>query len=471
MTRRHGDTETRRGRSHAALLLLAILIASRCSFGSDVRIARRILEGHRRKARVKPLPFSQVIRLKITLPGRTEAQGTAEIEWDSLRYRESLSSAGLTTIRGIQGGKAYFTDEDGVTRVASEPVLAELLTRSYFWRRAYLFEDLQRARIGLGPADESSLSVKITPRGGNALLLTFSRRDSRLLSARSPRFDLAFETPSRFRDASRRDSPIEAEVRWIGLPTGRMQDTEVGGWSARWSGKFAETPFQRAGQAVTVPGRISGLDARIAIDAAADGPLRVRSRLAKKLGFPFQPDVFGRVVAKGGTFEIGTLFFPSLSLEKSDSVPDGADAIVGAALFRETVVELDPAAARVRFYDPARWVSPEGFSRVVIDDDGNRPVAILRKGGQPLRLLAGTTSDAAIVLASQSASRAGLSASDAGTEGLRWGAVRLPRLPMRVATAGFDPEWGEDGSLGYDLLLRFHLFVDMPHRWVYLRPL
>ena len=84
-----------------------------------------------------------MIRLALSAPG-TSATGFHEIEWDARSYRETVSSAGFTTIRGLQGGKAYFTDEDGVTRVVSEPVLAELITRSYFWRRAYLFEDLER---------------------------------------------------------------------------------------------------------------------------------------------------------------------------------------------------------------------------------------------------------------------------------------------------------------------------------------
>jgi hypothetical protein len=53
---------------------------------------------------------------------------------------------------------------------------------------------------------------------------------------------------------------------------------------------------------------------------------------------------------------------------------------------------------------------------------------------------------------------------------LKWGTAQIP--PSRVvATQGFDPDWGDDGALGYDVLLRFRVFLDMPSRWAYLRPL
>ncbi|MGH9318042.1 MAG: hypothetical protein ACRD1P_13160 [Thermoanaerobaculia bacterium] len=462
---------SRRGAGLPALLLL-VGLAGACSFGSQTRIAHRILEDYRRNALVKPLPPSQVIRLRLSGPaGREAATGTAEIQWDPQRYREVLSSGGLTVVRGIQGGKAYLKDEDGVTRVASEPVLAELLTRSYFWRRAFLFEDQEKARIELGPSDESSVSVRITPRGGNTLILTFSRARDRLLSARAPRFDLAFEDPTHFQDASRPETPVEAEIRWTGLPTGEMPDTAAGGGSARWSLESAETNLERIGEAVILTGRICGQEARIALDAAADGPVRVGARLSKRLPVSFQPDVFGRSVAGGGTLELGALSYPSLSLQRVERVPEGADAAAGAPFFRETVVELDPGQRRLRFHDPTRWVIPPGFFRIVLDDDGNRPVAILQKGRERLRLLAGTLCGSALLLAPETASRIGLSPGAPAAEGLRWGAAHLEPVPVRIAAQGLDPAWGEEGSLGFETLLRFHVFLDMPRRWVYLRPL
>jgi len=457
-------------RALAATLLLAALATTACGERSDLRIARRILENHRRSARVKPLPGAQVIRMRLSAPpGKGPAEGSGQIEWDGLNYRETVRSAGWTRSRGVQAGKAYLTDEDGVTRVASEPVLSELLTRSYFWRRAYLFDDLGNARLGLGPADAATVSVRLTPRGGHSLLLTFSNRGE-LVAARSPRFDLRFHGPSRATDASSLEAPMEMEIRSITLPSEELTDTQVGGWSARWAGPSAEAALLRLGRSVAVDGRLAGQPARIAIDSDADGPVRLRSGLASRLNLAPGNDVLGRRTARGGPLEIGTLSYPSLFFEVSDEIPEGADARAGAVFFRETIVEFDPAFARVRFHDPARWTAPPGFYRGLLDDDGDRPVAVLRQGSGTLRLRAGTAAGPVVLLGPESARRMELTAAGATAAELRWGTAPIPPSPVAIGQ-GFDPEWGDDGALGYDILLRFHTFLDLPRRWGYLRPL
>ena len=125
----------RAGRPAGLLPLAALLAAAACGQIAQREIAQRILERYRKSASVKPLAAAQVIRLKLT--GPNGSKGTAEISWQGADYRERRESAGLVTIRGLQGGKAYYTDEDGVTRVASEPVVRELTTRFYVWRRAF----------------------------------------------------------------------------------------------------------------------------------------------------------------------------------------------------------------------------------------------------------------------------------------------------------------------------------------------
>jgi hypothetical protein len=460
-----------RGRgTTAAILLLAVLRAAGCGERSDLRIAGRILDNHRRSAGVKPLPGAQVIAFRLSAPaGKDPAQGTARIEWDSLNYRETTASAGWTRARGIQSGKAYVTDEDGVTRVASEPVLSELLTRSYFWRRAYLFDDREKAAVALGPAGDSTVSVRLTPRGGFPLLLTFSS-SGELLAARAPRFDLRFHGPRSATDASNPGAAVEVEIRSIALPSGQLADTQVGGWSSRWSGPSAEAPLVRLGRAVAVDGRLGGQAARIAIDADADGPLRVRTAFARRLNLAPAADVLGRRIARSGPLEIGALTYPTLFVEVSDEAPEGADGVAGAVFFRETVVELDPARARVGFHDPAHWSAPAGYFRGLLDDDGDRPVAVLRQGKAALRLRAGTGAGPVVLLAAESARRVDLSGPGATAAELRWGTAPIPPAPVAV-TQGFDPEWGDDGALGGDVLLRFHVFFDMPSRWAYLRPL
>ncbi len=213
--------------------------------------------------------------------GKAEPAGGAEVLWEPGRYRESVSSAGLTILRGIEWGKGYFTDADGVTRVASEPILRELLTRSYFWRRAWLFEDHEKTEVYLGPEDDRTVSVRLTPPGGNPLVLVFSRRDGALASVRSPRFRLDFTSPSKFRDASDPAHPVIGEIAWTGLRTGPIPVPAVGGGRARFGEPAVPIPLERVSGGVVVPARMSGQTIRLAVDASADGPLRV-SRASRR---------------------------------------------------------------------------------------------------------------------------------------------------------------------------------------------
>jgi hypothetical protein len=221
---------------------------------------------------------------------------------------------------------------------------------------------------------------------------------------------------------------------------------------------------------VAVDGRFGGEPARIAIDADADGPLRLRPAFARRLNLAPSADVLGRRTARGGPLEIGSLAYPALLVEVSDEIPEGADAVAGAVFFRETVVELDPAHARVAFHDPAHWSAPAGYFRGLLDDDGDRPVAVLRQAKASLRVRAGTAAGPVVLLAPESALRTGLSEPGSRAVELRWGSAPIPPSPVAV-TQGFDSDWGDDGALGYDILLRFHVFLDMPSRWAYLRPL
>jgi len=438
--------------------------------GSDTRLARRILEDHRRKTSDRPLPGSQIVRLALFAPAGG-ATGTLEIEWDPRRFRETMTSAGATTIRGIQGGKAYFTDMDGVTRVVSEPVLAELVTHSYFWRRAWLFDDRERAKLALGPADERRVSLRLTPLGGNPLQLTFDRRDLRLLAVRSPGLDLELESRTAWRDASRAGPPIRVEHRRTGLPIGELSDAAIGGWTAVWQQPSVEAPLlSREGGDVAVRGSIAGQPAVIAVDASVDGPVRVRPGLASRLGLLFAPDVFGRRIAPGARVAIGDWSEPSVHVEASEDVPPGADVAIGGALYREAIVEYDAAGGRLRLHDPARWVRPDGYYRSVLDDDGDRPVAILKRRAETLRVVAGASAVRALTLAVESAERVGFPPESRIADGMRWGPAALPPLDLVPRASGFDPGRGDDGFLSSGFLLRFRAILDMPHRWAYLKP-
>lgn len=453
------------------LLLGALAGAAGCGGEWPSRAASKILERYRKTSRAKPLPAGGMIRIRLTPGiGRDEPSGNAEVLWQSGRYRESVVSAGLATARGIEWGRGYFTDEDGVTRVASEPILRELLTRSYFWRRAWLFVDRERTEAYLGPEDERTVSVRLTPEGGNPLVLVFSRRAGSLVSVRSPRFHLDFSSPAKFRDLSDPAHPVAGEIAWTGLTTGPLPFPTVGGGQARLAEPAVPIPFELRAGTLIVPARLSGRAIRLAIDAAADGPLRLSPGLASKLPLRFTADVFGRTIAPGASLEIGSAAYPSLFVQICEDVPPGADAEAGGCLFREAVVEIDWRAGRLGLHDPERWVTPSGFFRMVTDDDGNRPVAVLKRGRRELRLTEGSdTGEAALLFAAESAARVGLEEAAAATD-LTWGPVSLAPLPFETARDGFSPDWGDDGRLGFALLARFHVFIDMPHRWTYVRP-
>jgi hypothetical protein len=409
-----------------------------------------------------------MIRLSLSAP--SGGAGTGEIDWEGARYRERRSSAGLSVVRGIQSGKAYFTDEDGVTRVVSEPVLAELVTRSYFWRRAWLFDDLEDAGIGLGPAEAETVSVVLAPRGGKSLLLTFSRDGRRLLSARAPGFALSFRDERHFRDESSRQRPFDAEVRWTGLPVASLPDAEAGGWRGRWDAPSAEASLQRSGPAVLFSAKISGVPVRVALDADETGPLQVSPAVAARLGLAWAVDVLGRRVARGATLELAGASFPGLSVEESvEASASSAEAVVGGPILRESIVELDGDASRLRVHDPARWAPPDGFFRAVVDDDGNRPVGLWNRGPQSVRLVAGVPLETSVSLAPSAIQRLGLSQEQGSAPGFRWGAAHFPSLPFAVDRS-VDAARGEEGRVALDLLLRYHAYIDLPHRWVYLRP-
>lgn len=464
-------SDFRRPSRAIALLLVAIGLGPlACRLGADREIAERILERHRRVAGGKPLPGSYVVRIRLSPEAAGGGTGLAEIAWEPNRYRERISSAGVTTERGIQSGKAYFTDEDGVTRVASEPILRELLARSYFWRRAWLFADRGGARPALGPADEASQSVRLQPSGSNPLFLSFSRRTGQLLGVRSPRFVLDFRGPRSFREVSGRAAPVRGDVVWLGLPTGALPDAAVGGECGRFAPGAPPVEFERTDDGgISVPARVNGTPLRLAIDSTVDAPLALSPEKADALGLSFPPDVYGRRIASGATVEVAGFQCRGAHVQRIATAPAGADGVVGGTIMREAVLELDPASARLALHDPAAWVAPAGFHRMIVDDDGNRPVATLRKGSGGARLtVASATGSSDLRIAPTAAERLEIGVPGL-ISGFRWGALALPALRAEPESSPTDPEWGDDGRLGFPLLLRFHVYLDMPHRWIYLQ--
>jgi len=457
-----------RGLTGVGITILTLAESVACGRSEERRIAERILERYRTASGAKPLAAAQQVRLRLLGPGG--ARGTAEILWQDASFRERRESAGIATVRGLQGGKAFYTDEDGVTRVASEPVVRELITRFYFWRRAFLFQDREKELFGLGPADDATASVRFRLRLGNTLDLVFSRRDGQLVAVRSPRLHLEFSAPSRFTDASGPGAPVETEILWTGLPTGPLTDVAAGGGQARFPGAAVEVPYEMSGGGPVVPATIGGAQARLRVNGTAGGLVRVSAGLAGRTGLRFVPDAFGREVAGPVPLAVGGLVFPAVHLEKAGDDLSGADAEAGGPLLREAVLECDPAAGRLRFHDPAVWAPPEGYRRFIIDDDGDLPVAPLRRGAREFRVVLGAAGPGrGVLLAPEAARRLGFAGDEAATE-LGWANHTFPAVPVTIGTAPRAPDWGDDGTLSWEPLLGYRTFIDMPRRWIYLGP-
>lgn len=466
---RFGVADARRRFFRGVVLLVILLAPLACRLDADRKVAERVLERYRRTTGAKPLAASYVVRMRLSPDTPGAGTGVAEVAWEPNRFRERTSSVGVTTERGIQSGKAYFTDEDGVTRVASEPVLRELLTRSYFWRRGWLFADRERARLSLGPADPGSLSVQLLPFGGNPLVLSFSRQDGRLLAVRSPGFDLDFSGDRSFRESPRRRPPYRAEIAWAGLPTGALPDASVGGGRGRFAPEAGVVLFDPTPDGgISFLARVNGRPVRLALDARTDGPLAISRAKADELGLSVSRDVYGRSIAADATLEVGALSCPGIHVEVIESAPAGAEGVVGGMLFREAIVDLDPKAHSLGLSDPERWVAPAGFTRILVDDDGNRPVTTLRKKSRTMRLVVGSATGGSDVRIGPGAARR-LEVAVPGTlPELRWGI--LPLAPVSAAPEEVDrSDWGEDGRLGFGFLRRYRAYVDMRHRWIYVR--
>ena len=114
---------------------------------------------------------------------------------------------------------------------------------------------------------------------------------------------------------------------------------------------------------------------------------------------------------------------------------------------------------------------PDGFGRSLLDDDGDMPVAILSRPAGACGCGPGPGGFRRCSFRRRAPRDYGVDPAAPQSPGLVWGTLRLPPLPVRLEPSTFDPEWGDDGAIGYPLLLRFHAILDLPHRWVYLKPL
>ena len=332
-----------------------------------------------------------------------------------------------------------------MTRVGSEPMLAELVTRSYFWRRAYLFDDRERAKPSLGPADETTASVRLTPIGGNELVLVFDRRTGALAARALAALPSRVRGPTRYRDLSR--LPVDAaRSRGPVCPRAACPTRRRAAGTSSFTQPFAEAPFQ------TDAGGISDRGARLRrsrrVSRSTPTPTgRCESRRSSRRA-SVSPRPPGRVRT---SHRRGRHARDRADLDGRNSTSRcwrsagaGIDAVAGGVLYRETVVEIDPASGNVR-----STIRPDGSRRrdsaaAPLDDDGTVPVAILSRSGRRVRLRLGTRSSSPLLVPASG----GIGDGATPVAGLVWGTLRFPPLPADPVPSRFDPAWGDDGALG-----------------------
>jgi len=113
----------------------------------------------------------------------------------------------------------------------------------------------------------------------------------------------------------------------------------------------------------------TGAPVTVLIDGTHTAGLGLDSSRARPLGDPDNPGTPVGDIQDGHTMAFGpvtlsqvtAVVVPQESMpcrEKFDEI--GFGGVIGADLFRRFVVEIDPAARRVRLHEPAAWAAPAG---------------------------------------------------------------------------------------------------------------
>ena len=155
-----------------------------------------------------------------------------------------------------------------------------------------------------------------------------------------------------------------------------------------------ELAFREAkGGLVILRGRVNGkadvdfvLDTGAPVTVLLDGPrtaaLGLDSSRARRLGASDNPAAPIGDIQDGFALDFGAVAFTQLTAlvvpqrtlpcpEKFEEV--GFGGVIGADLFRRFVVEIDPAAKRVRVHDPRAWSAPEGAASLPLSFRGGHP--------------------------------------------------------------------------------------------------
>jgi predicted aspartyl protease len=167
--------------------------------------------------------------------------------------------------------------------------------------------------------------------------------------------------------------------------------------------------------------------------------------------------------------------------------------LLGGNFLKDYVVELDFTMRSVRFLAPDRYAVPETSTQseetVLPIRDSTRPIAEISIGGTKLPVILDTGCPLPVVLSGKAARQAGIDVDSLQPFGqlltglgptelrlyeaatLEIGGLRFEQVPIFVAPRGWFGAAGEanDSVIGFDLLSRFLVRIDYPHKRLWLR--
>jgi len=240
----------------------------------------------------------------------------------------------------------------------------------------------------------------------------------------------------------------------------------------------------QAAEAVLDSGSVfSGLDAAAArrrAIAASGRSVQVRGAQARTSGRyspPVRLEVAGYILP---ALSMVVLDYSSLSL----TVGHVIEALVGADVFAAFVVDIDFAAKSLAFHPRAEFGAPRDATLVPLKAHGKAVTAPITVDGKVLQALVDTGSDAPLIASPGPANAAGLlkgrkvsSTVIGGVGGASTGRITsaskvalagaaFSNVPVQVTARSL----GVEANLGLGILSRFHLWMDVTGRRMWLRP-
>jgi hypothetical protein len=240
----------------------------------------------------------------------------------------------------------------------------------------------------------------------------------------------------------------------------------------------------------------TGAPVSLLIDGASTAALGFDTSHARTLGPKDDPASPIGIVQPGLSFRFDRIALSGVSAvvmpERLLACPDryrslGFAGVIGADLLRRFVVEVDPAAKRVRLHDPAHWVPPKDAPVAELRFDHGHAFVdtkVTLPSGETLALPMHLDTGMTTALALVAGSNPGLAMPATGEivtscfvgrmredrlgapVSVDIGGARFADVTPRYSPAGERPRVQEGGAVGSGLLSTRHYAIDFPGRRV-----